>query len=120
MSLWIRSTLLVAAMLLMTGAALADCTYLGGSPGGTYSSGRSITIVYTHHYNCDGEIYSVTVSETFYDMDGNGTYEPSGWQQTTTGGGRTVTTWGVGEAPRHGSGSTFDPRRGLAEDDPEY
>jgi hypothetical protein len=121
MSLWIRSSLLVVAMVLMTGAAHASCTYLGGTSGGWYLSEGSATYVYTHVFNCDGEVYSVTITETWSDMDGNGTAETTTWQQTTsTLGGASRTTSGTGRAPAYGPGSTYDPRRAWAEPDPEY
>jgi hypothetical protein len=121
MSLWFRCTLLAAAMLLMTGAAQAGCSYVGGASGGWYSSGNSVTYVYTHVFNCDGELYAVTIAQTWTDADGDGTAEPSTWDQTTSGpGGTSTTRSGTGRAPAYGPGSTYDPRRAWAEADPEY
>jgi hypothetical protein len=122
MSLWIRSALLVAAMLLMTGAAYAGCSYAGGESGGTYMSGNSVTFVYIHYYNCDGDLYAVVIWETWTDTDGNGSAETTTWDETTygPGGGTSPTTSGPGRAPYHGPGSTYDPRRAFAEPDPEY
>ena len=118
MSIWFRSALFVVAMFLTTAAAQASCTFLGGTEDGYDEGPSSVTFHYTFWYNCGGDLYIVQVSETW--EFGIAT----SWEQTIGSSGGTFTTSGSGSAPVFGNGNQFpdefDPRRWLAEADPEY
>lgn len=106
-------------MFLTAAVAEASCTYLGVTEGAHEVGATSTTFHYTFWYNCGGELYIVSVSETVEHGTGSGS-----WEQTITTRGGSTTSSGSGSPPVYGNGNewpdAFDPRQWLAEADPEY
>jgi hypothetical protein len=122
MSLWFRSVLLAGAML-MAGAAQAGCAFLGASTPSWSHSETTSSVTTTYAYNCDGDVWAVTVTETWSTSGGD--IQNGLWQQTVSGPGGSTHAWGTGVAPIFQVNlPDFDPRKWrkeLAEEpDPEY